>query len=108
LLPQRDLAYYDLAWKSIIIEYSLLFILCGLSIKLALAPFHLWSLEVYEGSPTNSTIFFATITKISLFIVIIRLCYVCFYPHKRFWEFYLLIIGLISIFVGSFGGITQK
>jgi NADH-quinone oxidoreductase subunit N len=46
------------------IELGLALILFSLFIKLALAPFHLWSLDVYEGSPTSSTIFFAVITKL--------------------------------------------
>jgi NADH-quinone oxidoreductase subunit N len=39
------------------IELGLTLILFSLFIKLALAPFHLWSLDVYEGSPTSSTFF---------------------------------------------------
>lgn len=108
LLPLRDLEIYQLIWKSIIIDYGILFILCGLSIKLALAPFHMWSLDIYESSPTNSSIFFAVFLKISLFIIIIRFCYTCFYPNKKIWGLYFLVIGLLSIFIGSFGGVTQK
>jgi NADH-quinone oxidoreductase subunit N len=64
-----DLYTYD----SSLIELGFTFILCSLFIKLALAPFHLWSLDVYEGSPTSSTIFFAVLSKLSVFVIIIRL-----------------------------------
>jgi NADH:ubiquinone oxidoreductase subunit 2 (subunit N) len=57
------------------VEIGLTLILFSLFIKLALAPFHLWSLDVYEGSPTSSTFFFAVITKLSIFVLLIRLCY---------------------------------
>ena len=90
------------------IELGLTLILFSLFIKLALAPFHLWSLDVYEGSPTISTIFFAVITKLSIFVILIRLCYTSFFSLKDCWQFYSLWIGIFSIFVGSFSGLKQR
>ena len=90
------------------VELGLTLILFSLFIKLALAPFHLWSLEVYEGSPTISTIFFAVITKLSIFVILVRLCYISFFSVKGCWQFYSLWIGIFSIFVGSFGGLKQR
>lgn len=90
------------------LEIGLALILFGLFIKLALAPFHLWSLDVYEGSPTSSTIFFAVISKLSLFVLLVRLCYVSFFTIHECWQFYSLWIGILSVFVGSFGGLKQR
>ncbi len=75
--------------------------------KLALAPFHLWSLDVYEGSPTSSTFFFAVVAKLSVFVLLVRLCYSSFFNLNDCWQFYSLWIGVFSIFVGSFGGLMQ-
>lgn len=91
-----------------VVELGLTLILFSLFIKLALAPFHLWSLDVYEGSPTSSTIFFAVITKLSIFVLLIRLCYSCFDVLKAWWQYYFLIIGVFSVFVGAFGGLKQR
>lgn len=90
------------------VEFGLTLILFSLFIKLSLAPFHLWSLDVYEGSPTSSTFFFAVITKLSIFVLLIRLCYQSFFSLKSCWQFYSLWIGVFSIFVGSFGGLKQR
>lgn len=90
------------------IELGLALILFSLFIKLALAPFHLWTLDVYEGSPTSSTIFFAVISKLSIFVLLIRICHVSFFNLYESWQFYSLWIGLLSIFVGSFGGLKQR
>jgi len=90
------------------IELGLALILFSLFIKLALAPFHLWSLDVYEGSPTSATFFFAVITKLSIFVILMRLCYRGFYDLKDCWQFYSVWIGVFSIFVGSFGGLKQR
>jgi NADH-quinone oxidoreductase subunit N len=49
------------------IEIGLIFIAAALLFKLAAAPFHMWSPDVYEGAPVSSTIFFAVIPKIAMF-----------------------------------------
>lgn len=90
------------------LEYGLTLVLFSLFIKLALAPFHLWSLDVYEGSPSNSTFFFAVLTKLSIFVFLVRLCYIAFTEFNNTWQFYSLIIGVLSVFIGSFGGLKQK
>jgi NADH-quinone oxidoreductase subunit N len=90
------------------IELGLTLILFSLFIKLALAPFHLWSLDVYEGSPTSATFFFAVISKLSIFVLLVRLCYTSFYELKACWQFYSVWIGVFSVFVGSFGGLKQR
>ena len=90
------------------VELGLTLILFSLFIKLAVAPFHLWSLDVYEGSPTSSTFFFAVITKLSIFVLLVRLCYVCFFRLQDIWQFYSLWVGVFSVFVGSFGGLKQR
>ena len=90
-----------------LLEIGLTFIIFSLFIKLALAPFHIWSLDVYEGSPTISTFFFAVITKISVVILLTRICYSMIH-FKESWQFYSMVVGLISIFVGSLGGLRQK
>lgn len=90
------------------LELGFTLILFSLFIKLSLAPFHLWSLDVYEGSPTSTTIFFAVITKLSIFVLLVRLCYNAFFSIKDCWQYYSLWIGVLSIFVGSFGGLKQR
>jgi NADH-quinone oxidoreductase subunit N len=105
---QGEFDYAGKIYESSLIEIGLALILFSLFIKLALAPFHLWSLDVYEGSPTTSTFFFAVISKLSIFVILIRLCYVSFGNISDSWQFYSLWIGLLSIFVGSFGGLKQR
>ena len=91
-----------------LLEIGLAFVIFSLFIKLALAPFHVWSLDVYEGSPTISTFFFAVITKLSFFVFLVRLSYVAALEYFEVWQFYGIVIALLSIFVGSFGGLRQR
>jgi NADH:ubiquinone oxidoreductase subunit 2 (subunit N) len=86
------------------------FLICvGLFIKLSIAPFHFWSLDVYEGSPNTTTFFFAVIPKISLFVLLMRLCYISFYQiFVDSFQIYFFGLAVLSIFVGSVGGIEQR
>jgi NADH:ubiquinone oxidoreductase subunit 2 (subunit N) len=86
------------------------FLICvSLFIKLSIAPFHYWSLDVYEGSPNTTTFFFAVVPKISLFVLLMRLCYTSFYPiFVNDFQIYFFALAVLSIFVGSLGGLEQR
>jgi len=86
-----------------------IFLCVSLFIKLSIAPFHFWSLDVYEGSPNTTTFFFAVVPKIGLFVLLTRICYIGFYStFISFYQSFFLILGVISIFVGSIGGLEQR
>lgn len=91
-----------------LLEIGLTFIIFSLFIKLALAPFHVWSLDVYEGSPTISTFFFAVITKLSFFVFLVRISFMAAFKFYESWQFYGIVVALLSVFVGSFGGLRQR
>ena len=86
------------------------FFLCvSLFIKLSIAPFHFWSLDVYEGSPNSTTFFFAVVPKIGLFVLLFRICYIGFYPiFIENYQLYFFVLSVLSIFIGSFGGLEQR
>lgn len=100
--------YFKPPFDFSIIELGQTFILFSLFIKLAAAPFHLWSLDVYEGSPTPSSFFFATVTKLSTFILLIRVTFLNLNHYTEGWQFYFFAVGAISVFIGSFGGLRQR
>ena len=64
-----------------LIQFALVFIFVSLLFKLAVAPFHLWSLDIYEGSPSSSTFFFAVVPKLAIFVLFIRIFYSSFFEH---------------------------
>ena len=91
-----------------LIQLALSFIFVSLLFKLAIAPFHLWSIDVYEGSPSSSTFFFAVIPKLAIFILIIRIFYLSFFEYTVKWQYYIVILAMLTIIVGSFAGLEQK
>ncbi len=81
----------------------------SLFIKLSIAPFHLWSLDVYEGSPNVTTFFFTVIPKMALFVLLMRICYISFYQiFVTNFQIYFFLLAVLSVFVGSLGGLEQR
>jgi len=76
--------------------------------KLAIAPFHLWSPDVYEGSPSSSTFLFSVVPKIAIFVLLIRIFYYSFYGFIENWRYFVVFVTILSVLVGSFGGIEQR
>ena len=87
---------------------GLLFVFVSLFFKIALAPFHLWSVDIYENSPTSSVFFFATVPKISIFVVILRFSYCVLFTDLSWLTSVVSIIAVLSIVVGSLGGLEQQ
>ena len=111
-LTWADTSLYSFSTNIILdaglIQFALVFIFVSLLFKLALAPFHLWSPDIYEGSPTSSTFFFAVVPKLAIFILLIRIFYISFYEFINKWRYYIVIIAVLTIIVGSFAGVEQR
>ena len=57
----------------------MIFVMVALLFKLAAAPFHMWSPDVYEGAPTPVTAYFAIVPKLAVFSIAVRIFYVTFF-----------------------------
>nr|BBC77490.1 NADH dehydrogenase subunit 2 [Nitzschia sp. PL3-2] len=92
-----------------LVSIGFVLICISVFIKLSIAPFHYWSLDVYEGSPNITTFFFAVAPKIALFVLLFRLCYMSFYPiFINNFQVYFFVLAVLSVFVGSVGGLEQR
>ena len=88
--------------------FAMVFILVGLSFKIAAVPFHMWTPDVYEGSPTSITNFFAVVPKIAGFAVLIRFMQVPFSNIILEWQTILVFISLASMILGAVAAIGQN
>lgn len=79
----------------------------GLCFKIGAAPFHFWTPDVYEGSPTLITTFMSTVVKVAGFAAFVRLFQTCFYPLHDYWTPVLMVIAIITLFVGNITALYQ-
>jgi NADH-quinone oxidoreductase subunit N len=107
----QDLSYIffaDNADSAGILVLGMLFVLVGLLFKLGAAPFHVWLPDVYDGSPTIVTGFFASMTKLPALFLFVTTLYVVFYSLVGYWHFLLLLVAGVSLFIGSLGALYQN
>ena len=90
------------------LTFGMVFILVGLAFKISAVPFHMWAPDVYEGSPTSVTIFFAILPKIAALTVFIRFLYVPFANMIEQWQMIIVFISIASMVLGAVAAIGQK
>ena len=86
---------------------GMVFLLCGLAFKISAAPFHMWTPDVYEGSPTPVTGFFAAAPKLAAMAIIARLIVVPFGDILGQWQQVIIVLAVLSMVVGSLGALVQ-
>jgi len=93
--------------NSLLLILSIVLILSSIAFKLSIAPFHMWTPDVYEGAPTSVTAFFAVVPKIAAIGVLMRILYIALIDIHDVWNQLILVLGILSIFVGAFGALLQ-
>lgn len=88
--------------------FGLVFMLSGLAFKVSAAPFHMWTPDVYEGSPTPVTAFFATAPKVAAMALIARLVQDAFGGIPGQWGQVLAALAVVSMFLGAVAAIGQR
>ena len=90
------------------LTFGIVFILVGLAFKISAVPFHMWAPDVYEGSPTSVTAFFAILPKIAALTVFIRFLYVPFLNLFEQWQMIIVFLSIASMLFGAIAAIGQK
>jgi NADH-quinone oxidoreductase subunit N len=79
----------------------------GVAFKVALAPFHLWAPDVYQGAPTNITAFMAAAVKAAGFAAMLRLYLVAFPSLASLWVPMLAVLAAITMLYGAYLAVVQ-
>jgi NADH-quinone oxidoreductase subunit N len=87
---------------------GIMLIIVGLCFKVGAAPFHFWTPDVYEGSPTLITAYMSTVVKTAGFAAFLRLFTECFAPLSSFWMPALLVITILTLFIGNITALYQQ
>jgi NADH-quinone oxidoreductase subunit N len=110
-LNLNEIAGYVNNTKGIVPPYFLvgvLLILSALLFKVAAAPFHFWTPDVYDGAPTLITALMSSVGKLYSFGAFVLLFNSCFIPLIADWEVILWIAALLSMSVGNITALYQK
>jgi NADH-quinone oxidoreductase subunit N len=93
--------------SQVLLYAGLALIAIGLLFKSALAPFHVWTPDVYQGAPTPITALMAACTKVAAFGALLRVLYVAFEGVR--WDFQpvLGVIAVLTMLVGAVLAVTQ-
>ncbi len=91
----------------VIVVFGMVLIIAALTFKIAAAPFHMWTPDVYEGAPTSVTAFFAIVPKLGALALLIRLLTGPFEQLVADWQPIVSFIAVASMVVGAFAALVQ-
>lgn len=87
---------------------GVLLTIVGLCFKVGAAPFHFWTPDVYEGAPSLITAYMSTVVKAAGFAAFLRLFSACFAPIADYWSPVLMVITIITLFIGNITALYQQ
>ncbi len=90
-----------------LLGFAMLFVLAGTLFKMGLVPFHMWVPDVYQGAATSSVLFLSIAPKFAVLALLMQVLLLLFPDAKFAWQGLILVMGLISIIVGSFLAVAQ-
>ena len=88
--------------------FGIVFVIVALAFKISAVPFHMWTPDVYEGSPTSVTSFFALVPKIAAISVFIRFMYSPFINLIDQWQTIIIFLSIASMVLGAVSAIGQN
>jgi len=91
-----------------LIAAGLVLLLISMSFKVSAAPFHFWTPDVYDGSPTVFTSFMATVVKAAAFFAFIRLFENAFGSLHRQWQTLVVVLIAATLLIGNLTAVFQQ
>ncbi len=82
-----------------IVQIALIFLTAGFLFKIAAFPFHMWSPDVYEGSPTSTTIFFAIVPKIAIVSFLFGFIPLVFQALREYGKKFYYFLHWVQLFM---------
>jgi len=86
---------------------GLAFLLTGVAFKIAAVPFHYWTPDAYQGSPTPVTGYLSVGPKIGAFALILRLFAGALFPLAAEWNTVIIVLAALTMTLGNLVALTQ-
>lgn len=87
--------------------FAFILFITGFAFKISAVPFHLWTADVYEGSPVAVTSFLSVVSKAAVLFTLVNILYKVFTPFANTWYLILLLLAAATILVGNLFAIRQ-
>lgn len=87
---------------------AFVFLFAAFAFKLSIVPFHLWTADVYEGSPMATTSFLSVISKGAIAFIFISALYKTFQPLQETWYNMLMMLSIATMIIGNLFALRQQ
>jgi NADH-quinone oxidoreductase subunit N len=87
---------------------AFVFLITAFAFKLSIVPFHLWTADVYEGSPIAATSFLSVISKGAIAFVFISALYKVFQPMHEVWYNMVMLLSIVTMIIGNLFALRQQ
>jgi NADH-quinone oxidoreductase subunit N len=87
---------------------GILLLLIGIGFKVSAAPFHYWTPDVYEGTPTFFAAFMSTVVKTAGFAAFLKLLVQAFPAAQAFWIPTIIAMCALTLLIGNVGAVAQQ
>lgn len=87
---------------------GMVLLMVSMAFKVSAVPFHFWTPDVYDGSPTVITSFMATVVKIAGFFAFLRLFENAFGNVHHEWQILIIVMVIATLFVGNITAVFQQ
>ncbi|HET6765776.1 MAG TPA: NADH-quinone oxidoreductase subunit N, partial [Chitinophagaceae bacterium] len=88
--------------------FAFVLLIAGFGFKISAVPFHLWTADVYEGSPVPVTSYLSVISKGAILFVLVSVLYKVFIPLAESWYNMLFIISVLTMIIGNLFALRQQ
>lgn len=88
--------------------FSFILLMAGFGFKISIVPFHLWTADVYEGSPVAVTSYFSVVSKGSVLFVLVSVLYSAFQPLQQSWYNIIFLLSLLTMIIGNLFALRQQ
>ena len=87
--------------------FAFILLVSGFAFKISAVPFHLWTADVYEGAPVAITSFLSVVSKAAVLFTFVSILYKVFQPIATTWYILIMILSIVTIFIGNLFAIRQ-
>ena len=93
--------------STLLVLVGIALMMAGLAFKVAAVPFHSWSPDVYDGAPTSSVAFMASVVKVAAFAGMVRVLVLGFDTFAADWRPILQVLAVLSLVGGALMAVVQ-